>query len=291
MPPTRQMESLTQVADHLLQISDWFNSSAQENDLGVVLDPTLSSMRVRNALPLHAASLVNAYKSFRCTREQVAAAIEAIAYSTSRPRQPRLIITSQDGGSAGTALMLMFGAPVCFLLSGTRLAPLYMTANSHERLGLAKARIRSFLTLYGEIEIKVSSPSARPSGSASGSDEDEFDLLTYLDGLLDADRYPSGLGLNEELAGSATARRMTGSLARNLEDLSRRASERGHELFAILEDSLYSARPLSKSRQPHTTLVHRALKELDADLSLGAKQGLVIGVSPGMVSPMRPCSE
>lgn len=284
MSPAPQNKDLIQVANHLQEFTDWFNASAHENDLGIYLDPRLSLVRVGNALSFATAHLMHAYESYRVTEEQVAAAVRMIAQTISKPGSSGLITSQQDGGSVGTAMMMMFAAPVCFLLSGTRLAPMYMTGNSYGRLGVARGEVAAFLVLYSELEIKVSSAGAGSGLSGSGANEDEFGLMTYLHDLLDADRYPSGLSIYTEVAQSVTARRMPGGLARNVEGLRQRASERGHELFIILEDSLYSSRTLSKSRKTNATLVHRALKELDADLDLGAKKGLVIGVSPGMIS-------
>lgn len=273
------------VIDHLQQMAEWFNSSARDSGLDVALDPRSCLPQLRNPGMFHAADMMQAYEHCRVTEEQVGVAVRAIARIISQPRRSGLIDSKQDEGSAGTAIMLMFACPVGFLISGIRHAPLYLTANEHRRLGEARGKIRGFLRLYGDIGIIPSYPAARPDAQGHTQDDGGLDLVTYLYGFLEADRYPSGQDFLTEIASAVTARRMPGGLAPNLEAFRQRANGNGYEQIVILDHTLCASGRSSGAAPSRPGPVLHAFAEIDASILDETTPGVVVGISSGTAAP------
>lgn len=273
---------MTPVIDHLQQMEEWFNSNARHCGLDVTLDVRRCLPQLSNPGMFFAADMMRAFEYCRVSEEQVSVAVRAITQIVTQPQRLGLIDSKHDEGSTGTAMMMMFACPVGFLTSGVRYAPLYLTTNEHRKLDEAHARVRGFLKLYGEIGIKLTTPSAV---SNLQRQDDELDLATYLDGLLDADRYPSGEDFLKEIASASTARRMPGGLARNLDQCQKWAKENAHEPMIILEHMLYKSGRASGAKGSRPSPVARALVEISADIRPEDRRGLVLGVYPGAVAP------
>lgn len=278
MPLRQHTADISAVIDHLQQMADWFNSHSREHDLGTTLNPARILSNLEHAGPIHTATMISAYSHSRVTEQQVSVAVEAIANSNKNLSRSGLIVSPHDQESIGTAMMLMFAAPIRFLTSGIRSAPLYVTRNSHAQLRMAQNHIKGFIRLYGDIWIEGGAPLTSIDTQGPLPHGREFDLVTYMDGLLEADRYPGG-DLLEEIAILATARRLPGGLDRVLKAIGDRASKRDQELMTILVDSLFSARRSTDSVHSSSRLIGRALKEIEAEFLDEATPGIVIGVA------------
>lgn len=266
------------VIDHLKQMEEWFNANARDSGLDITLDVGQCLPQLRNPGMFLAADMMRAYEHCRVSEGQVSVAVRAIAQIISQTQGLGLIDSKHLEVSTGTAIMMMFACPVVFLISGIRYVPLYMTANEHRKLAEAHARIRGFLKLYGEIGIKRTTLLAVADLQRQ---DDELDLVTYLDGLLDADRYPCGQDFLTEIASASTTRRKPGGLAQNLDHFGRWATENEHEPMIILEHMLCTSGRSLGAKGSGPSPVARALKEIGTDTRNGDRRSLILGVYPG----------
>ncbi len=282
-PPAADIDEVRQ---HLLQFPAWFNAACERRGLDIRIDAQRDLASLDNTRALDLIEKCNAYKHYSVRQDQIAVAVDAIVRILEGTQGFNVVAGESGSGTLSTSLTLMFGCPIHFLRSGTRLAPLFLSANQHACLAIARGAMRSFLHLYGDLRIfpilpEGIHPAAR---DIYMSDPEEFSLWTYLVDVLGADWCPYSSSPIDAAIEAATAKRGHGDIVTDLTLHRKRAKGSGHELITILDHSLHPARTrgsVSVTRRPPP--VARLMAEIAANSSASAS-GFAVASLPSYTS-------
>lgn len=278
MLATPTPETITLIKAHLAEFTGWFNDAAANANLNVALDPSLFLSHIDVATNLGLSEIDHAFRLGRVTAIEVETAIAAISKKLSQPGRSALLVESASANRAlGTTLLTMFAAPIQFLRSEKKYAPLLLTADYNER-ERAQLAMRQFLLLYGSIGIHRTGEQI---SEALPTVPEQFCLSDHMYDLLGEDQYPGGLSVTDQITLPATAVRTAGNMMEVIAPHRERALERGREPMIMLDNSLMSPRANSDrtgSRRP--SLVSRKLDEINNEIRLDDIAEMTFGFAP-----------
>lgn len=243
MKPHSQDVLKSQLREHTIEFSNWFNEASAQARLGVLLDPADELKRISRLRDDNLSWRAHSFSEHRVSKEQVQTAIRAFAQTIANPGNLGFVIGCPPSEKSSMALMMMFALPVIHLRTTVTYVPFYMTSNRNSEQVRMLVEMSRFINLYGDINIVSAS---RLSGSSdrdlesganvdSGLEPNELTLWGYT--YLNAEDRFGGGDRAGRFIDSAIVKMRPGRIAMDLSAVCDRAKQRGHEVMLIIEEA------------------------------------------------------
>lgn len=284
MKPQSQDVLKSQLREHTIEFSNWFNEASTQAGLGVLLDPAKELKRISLLRDLRLDWRFSLFSEHRVSKGQVRTAVEAIAQSIANPGSLGFVIGGRQSENTDLAVLMLFAIPVHYLRSNVLYTPLLLTTNRNTEQMRALGAVTAIITLYGDINI-VSA------GGLGGDINDDPHAESYIarvrqdDNLalcefgyhLAEEMYPGGDRLGSFMK-SAVVKMRPGKIAMDVNAFCDRAKQRGHEVMVIVEEARPSV--IDENGKPERKMPcppSRALSELGDDFFSESDRSFMVG--------------
>jgi len=284
MNPQSQEVLKSDLREHAIEFSNWFNEASAKEGLGVILDPEQEIIRISLLRDLKLMWRQACFSEHKATEAQVQTAVKAIARTIGNPGGLGLVLGESQSEKTSLALLMLFAIPVHYFRSNLIYVPLYVTTNRNSEQLRILGAMRAFINLYGDINI------VSANGFECDTDNDPH-AETYIAGCRKDDQLTLGefagylaqdQSLGADRVGSfvktATMKLRPGKMALDVNAYCDRARRQGHEVMLVVEEAKppmigVDGKPERKTPCP----LSRSLTDLGEDVFSPSNHNFMVG--------------